>query len=114
MDCQQGKGARKQQVQESQINASLTRHVLNTGFSIPMRYISLLNTRTSVSIGVLKKNAKYYNIRIRVFTEDENNRYVFLWSSVKKIKARKKYSGKRMRCSKESFSFACGYYQDDI
>ena len=49
----------------------------------------LKNTKTSVSIGGLKKNTKYY-VRIRVFTEDGKTRYVSPWSSVKKVKTKKK------------------------
>ena len=49
----------------------------------------LKSSKTSVSVSGLKKNTKYY-VRIRVYTEDGNIRYVSPWSSVKKVKTKKK------------------------
>ena len=47
------------------------------------------SSKTSVSISGLKKGTKYY-VRIRAFTESEGIRYVSPWSSVKKVKTKKK------------------------
>ena len=50
---------------------------------------TLKSSKTSYTFSGLKKNTKYY-VRIRVFTEDGNIKYVSPWSSVKKIKTKKK------------------------
>ena len=49
----------------------------------------LKNTKTSVSISGLKKKTKYY-VRIRVFREEGNIRYVSPWSKIKSVKTKKK------------------------
>ena len=50
---------------------------------------ALKSSKTSYTFSGLKKNTKYY-VRIRVYTEDGNVKYVSPWSSVKKIKTKKK------------------------
>ena len=50
---------------------------------------TLKSSKTSCTFSGLQKNTKYY-VRIRVFTEEGNIKYVSPWSSVKKIKTKKK------------------------
>ena len=50
---------------------------------------ALKSSKTSCTISGLKKNTKYY-VRIRVYTKDGNIKFVSPWSSVKKIKTKKK------------------------
>ena len=50
---------------------------------------TLKSSKTSYTFSGLKKNTKYY-VRIRVYTEEEGVKYVSPWSSVKKIKTKKK------------------------
>ena len=50
---------------------------------------TLKSSKTSYTFSGLKKNTKYY-VRIRVYTEEGNIKYVSPWSSVKKIKTKKK------------------------
>ena len=50
---------------------------------------TMKSSKTSCTFSGLQKNTKYY-VRIRVFTEEGNIKYVSPWSSVKKIKTKKK------------------------